>query len=161
MSIFSFKKNKAITAILYIIKGVDYCNVNKIMEVFYTSNIDHLVSFARPITNIDFIKNKDSVESTILYQVLKEMIENNDISLKGKTIVSDELVFANVEPDLIQLSFSDIRALNHMIVSHNNGEALFKNKAWVETKNNQIITLDLILKSIGDNDLIDHIYKRN
>lgn len=155
MDVFSFDEEKARESMLHIIEELGRCDKDTIINLFYLSDIEHLKKFGRPITGIDYIKEEYGIFSDDLQNVLENMIT------EGDCYKSDNKFIASRSADLFELSISDVKIFDEMILNFKNNNLDIKNQAWHDTEINNIITLKTIIKEIGDKNLLEYVYNRH
>lgn len=153
---FSFNEMKSKEVVLYLLDSFNHCSVETITEIIYSIDIHHLINFGRPITGNSFIKTDGSLKSPTLTRIFELLLLDNAI-----TITKKYEVYGNKQPDLFELSISDIKSMNLIIEMQKNNENPFKDKAWANTKTGYVISIDSILDSIGDPLLTDYLKNKN
>ena len=109
--------------LLYILKnfpnGVDFI---KLFKILYFAQQDHLVKYGRGIVNENFYALKHGPVPSYSYKALqfasgKKIIGDFDEFLIGIE-VKDDLVFSKIQPDLDELSGTDMKFLDASLNKH-------------------------------------------
>jgi uncharacterized phage-associated protein len=109
--------------LLYILKsfpdGVDYI---KLFKILYFAQQDHLVKYGRGIVRENFYALKHGPVPSYSYKALqvasgKKMVGDFEEFLNGINVKND-LVFSKLQPDMDELSGTDIKFLNASIEKH-------------------------------------------
>lgn len=161
MSSFIFDEEKAVSVILFILKNVKKISKHSLAKVLYFADQKHLVRYGRPILGDSYIKMPygpvpsaiyDGVKGNGIYEILEGAIE-----VKGNNI------YPTSEPDMDELSESDIECLGQSIdenVHLSFGELKDKSHqlAWNSASSGNSLQIQDIAKEGGAcEDMLNHI----
>lgn len=161
MSSFIFDEEKAVSVVLFILKNVKKIGKHSLAKVLYFADQKHLVRYGRPIIGDDYIKMPygpvpsaiyDGVKRNGMYKILEGAIE-----VKGNDI------YPKLEPDMDELSESDIECLGQSIdenVHLSFGELKDKSHqlAWNSAQSSNSLNIQNIAKEGGAcEDMLNHI----
>ncbi|MBF4515214.1 SocA family protein [Flavobacterium sp. ANB] len=116
-----FNEDKTINAVLYIVSKIDRKDFHKIFKLLYFADRNHFADYGRPITGDNYIKMEDGPVPSNLYDIFKTIRGNGyykDTDGKFSKFFSVEhycFIKANLEPNLNQLSKTDLRYLDMSI----------------------------------------------
>ncbi len=122
---FQFNEEKAISAVLHIVRevlarGEDKIGLHKVFKILYFADRDHLVSWGRPITGDYFVAMQYGPVPSNIYDMLKSTKgDSSFISPEKYTpffkVYGEKWVEAKQDPDMDVLSESDLEALKKAI----------------------------------------------
>ena len=122
----SFNENKTINAVLYVVSKIDRKDFHKIFKVLYFADRNHFADYGRPITGDNYIKMDDGPVPSNLYDIFKTVRGDGyykDINGKFSKFFSVQhgcFIKSNSEPNLNQLSKTDLRYLDLSIEENGN-----------------------------------------
>lgn len=112
---FQIDKSKAINSMLYIIKELnekkETPSIHKVMKLMYFADRIHLVEYGLPITGDTYQKMEFGPVPSFANHIANDRIElrKGIIKREGKNLV------ANIEPDMDDLSISEVKCLDESI----------------------------------------------
>ncbi|MBS3770790.1 MAG: Panacea domain-containing protein [Bacteroidales bacterium] len=152
------KIQETIHVLLYIIHKVGgQADFHKIFKILYFADKKHLANFGRFISGDKYIAMKDGPVPSIAYDILKALREEGFLSNFKKEmesyfeLMSDYKVKAKREPDLDELSQSEIDCINESI--EKNAELKFsrlKNKSHDSAWKKVIRDCEMNIKDIAE-----------
>jgi uncharacterized phage-associated protein len=169
---FDFNEDKTINAVLYIVTKLKRKDFHKIFKILYFSDREHLNEYGRTITGDKYIAMSDGPVPSNLYDIFKSVRGDGYFKDTGKfgvyfSVVGNDLIKANKEPDLKKLSKTDICHIDKSI-------ELYGNLSWDEirekshdyawrntTVNHQIDFENIIREAGGDDEYIDYVKEQN
>ena len=151
-------KDKAVHAALYVLKQIGNADYHKVFKILYFAEQFHLKSYGRPLTGDSYQAMLYGPVPSFLYDVFKAAEKGNSpfgeatersgafaVYRSGKT----PLVKALAEPDMDELSASDLEVLDQSI-SENGGlkfDELVKKShdtAWDKAEQNEDIEMSYL-----------------
>lgn len=120
---FPFKEKKALNAVLYILNKMQgSIDKHKLFKILYFADQKHLVTHGRPVVGEQYIKMQYGPVPSHIYDAIKSIRNNSEfynfdlfteaLTVRGKHVISEQ------EPDLDELSKSDINCLNESIAEN-------------------------------------------
>jgi uncharacterized phage-associated protein len=167
-----FNENKTINAVLYIVTKLKRNDFHKIFKILYFSDREHLKEYGRTITGDKYIAMSDGPVPSNLYDIFKSVRGDGYFKDNGKfgiyfSVIGNDLIKANKEPNLKQLSKTDIRHIDNSI-------ELYGNLSWDEIRekshdyawrstiiNRQINFEDILWEAGGDEEYIEYVREQN
>ncbi|MBB2951966.1 Panacea domain-containing protein [Sphingobacterium sp. JUb56] len=112
---FKIDRSKSINSMLYIIgilqdRGID-SDIHKVMKLMYFADREHLVTYGFPITGDTYLKLQYGPVPSFSNYVANDEITD----FKGIISRSGKILNKNVEPDLDDLSESEIECLENSV----------------------------------------------
>ncbi len=163
MSNFNFEQEKAINAVLFILKELGETDFHKIFKILYFADQKHLVDFGRPIIGDSYIKMQNGPVPSAIYDMLKEAKATNSNSIYFN--VNRHFVNSDKEPNLDFLSESDIECIKLSIFENKDlSFNALKNKSHDEAYNQSTHSISeiKIAKAGGANDeMLKYIYSNS
>jgi uncharacterized phage-associated protein len=167
-----FNENKTINAVLYIVTKLKRSDFHKIFKILYFSDREHLKEYGRTITGDRYIAMSDGPVPSNLYDIFKSVRGDGYFKDNGKfgvyfSVVGNDLIKACKEPNLKQLSKTDIHHIDNSIELYGNlswDEIREKSHdyAWRSTIINRQIKFEDILWEAGeDNEYIEYVQEQN
>lgn len=123
---FQFDKEKAIAAVLYIVKKIDEqhekADFHKIFKILYFAESKHLALWGRPITGDYFIAMEHGPVPSAIYDIFKS-VKGDSVFIPTTTFcsyfrIATHFVEAKQEPDLDVLSESELSLIDKAIVEN-------------------------------------------
>jgi hypothetical protein len=166
MNSIPFNEEKAIAAVLYILKNIGgQVDVHKLAKILYFADQKHLVTYGRTILGDEYVPMEYGPVPSSIYNAIK-MINNanTDYKLFSQQLhlsVKDgyRVIFSSALPDMDELSLSDIECLDASIMENKalGFDALCKKShklAWstAAEKGLHRIRIEDIAKEAGAND---------
>ncbi|WEK18859.1 MAG: Panacea domain-containing protein [Candidatus Pedobacter colombiensis] len=159
---FELDKDKAINAVLYIINRLGPVKYHKLSKILYFAEQEHLKLYGRPITGDQYVAMEYGPVPSYAYDVFK-------YELSDKLSIQNKTVSALVDPDLEELSVSEINAIEHSIVNNQNlgFQALVDKShdlAWENSRklHPQLLDfIDIALAGGADEKMINYIQSSN
>jgi uncharacterized phage-associated protein len=167
-----FDENKTINAVLYIVTKLKRSDFHKIFKILYFSDREHLMEYGRTITGDRYIAMSDGPVPSNLYDIFKSVRGDGYFKDNGKfsvyfSVIGNDLIKANKEPDLKKLSKTDICHINNSV-------ELYGNLSWDEIRekshdyawrstiiNRQISFEDILLEAGRDIEYIEYLKEQN
>jgi uncharacterized phage-associated protein len=167
-----FNENKTINAVLYIVTKLKRSDFHKIFKLLYFSDREHLMEYGRTITGDKYIAMSDGPVPSNLYDIFKSVRGDGYFKDNGKfgvyfSVIGNDLIKANKEPDLKKLSKTDIYHINNSVEQYGNlswDEIREKSHdyAWRSTIINRQISFDnILLEAGGDVEYIEYLKEQN
>jgi uncharacterized phage-associated protein len=167
-----FNENKTINAVLHIVTKLKRSDFHKIFKILYFSDREHLMEYGRTITGDRYIAMSDGPVPSNLYDIFKSVRGDGYFKDNGKfgvyfSVIGNDLIKANKEPDLNKLSKTDICHINTSVERYGNlswDEIREKSHdyAWRNTViNRQISFEDILLEAGGDVEYIEYLKEQN
>lgn len=147
MQYFKFDNEKAMASILMILNKTKEIKLDKLIEILYLSDVEHLKEYGRPVNSNTYIKSNG-------FLIAKEIQSDILISLIYRSKIKSEnhLLSALVDTDLMELSISDERCISRAIKLSESFNIKEKS-SWKNTENSEEITIYAILDDINDENL--------
>jgi uncharacterized phage-associated protein len=163
---FFFDESKALAAVLLVIKKQHgKIDRHKLFKILYFADQKHLVRYGRPIIGDTYIAMKDGPVPSTLYDAIKSINDTHYFFelFKGKLKTRDYLILSDIEPDIEELSESDIECLLESI--DENAELSFlklRNKshgiAWGKAnRDDKISLLNIALEGHANREMLHYI----
>jgi len=126
MQQFKFDREKCTSVLLYITKNLERADFLRVFKILYFAEQEHLVRFGRPIVGDSYIAMKHGPVPSTIYNELGNIgnglgklidgIVNNNISFSDYfEVKSDKIIIAKVEPDIEEISESELECLNESL----------------------------------------------
>ena len=168
----NFNENKAIQAILYIVANLKRKDFHKIFKILYFSDREHLSEYGRTITGDRYIAMNDGPVPSNLYDIFKSVRGDGYFKDDGKfsayfSIVGNDLIKANKEPDLKKLSKTDISCIDRSLqlygdMSWDEIREKSHDYAWRSTTINRAIQFEDIIREAGrDDDYVEYVSEQS
>lgn len=159
---FQFDEEKAIAAVLYIVKKIDEqhekADFHKIFKILYFAESKHLATWGRPITGDYFIAMRDGPVPSAIYDIFKS-VKGDSVFIPTTTFHSyfeivTYFVESKQEPDLDVLSESELFLIDESIVENvhfNFGELKQKSHkvAWHKANKDEKMSYKLMAQEAG------------
>lgn len=174
--------SKIKTCALYILKnfdnGIDYIKLFKIM---YFAQQDHLIKFGKPIFNETFHALKHGPAPSFTYkcfQILDGRLPSTDNDLENfihsfRINTETKQVFPNEEPDMDELSKSNIKSLDKAIEKCSNLDSyslseMSHDEAWTnafsramdDPEKDRMSSIEIAKAGNATDDVINHIREK-
>ena len=167
-----FDENKTIQAILYIITKLKRKDLHKIFKILYFSDREHLSEYGRTITGDRYIAMNDGPVPSNLYDIFKSVRGDGYFKDNGKfgayfSVIGNDLIKANKEPELKKLSQTDISCIDHSLqlygdMSWDEIREKSHDYAWRSTTINRPIQFeDIIRETGGDDEYVNYISEQS
>ena len=167
-----FDENKTIQAVLYIITKLKRKDIHKIFKILYFSDREHLSEYGRTITGDRYIAMNDGPVPSNLYDIFKSVRGDGYFKDDGKfgayfSVIGNDLIKANKEPELKMLSKTDIACINHSLqlygeMSWDEIREKSHDYAWRNTTINHPIQFeDIIRETGGDDEYVNYIREQS
>jgi len=167
-----FDENKTIQAVLYIVTKLKRKDLHKIFKILYFSDREHLSEYGRTITGDRYIAMNDGPVPSNLYDIFKSVRGDGYFKDDGKfgayfSVIGNDLIKANKEPELKMLSKTDIACINHSLqlygeMSWDEIREKSHDYAWRNTTINHPIQFeDIIRETGGDDEYVNYIREQS
>jgi uncharacterized phage-associated protein len=115
-----FNENKTVNAVLYIVTKLKRKDFHEIFKILYFSDREHLNKYGRTITGDKYIAMSDGPVPSNLDDIFKSVQGDGYFKDNGKfgiylSVVNNDLIKANKEPDLKKLSKTDLLCIDESI----------------------------------------------
>lgn len=165
MKTFPFDELKAINVVLFILSKVGKINKHKLAKVLYFADQKHLVKYGRPVIGDTYIAMKNGPVPSTVYDGIKSVDNDryNFDEFKKSLAVKGYNIFPKVDPDMDELSETDIDCILESILENNNlsfQELCDKShqEAWHKATANGSICIEEIAKEGGaSTEMINYI----
>ena len=168
----NFNENKAIQAILYIVENLKRKDFHKIFKILYFSDREHVSEYGRTITGDRYIAMNDGPVPSNLYDIFKSVRGDGYFKDEGKfsvyfSIVGNDLIKANKEPDLKKLSKTDISCIDHSLqrygdMSWDEIREKSHDYAWRSTTINRAIQFEDMIREAGkDDEYVEYVSEQS
>jgi len=165
MKDFNLNIEKAKATILYITKQFGEVDFLKVFKILYFAEREHLAIYGRPIVGDTYIAMKRGPVPSFIYDLLKFLRgdgfynSNYDIFINSFKIRNKFLITANENPDLEELSVSDLSCLNKSIsenkdLDFNTLSEKSHDSAWQNANVDDQINILNIAKAGGANSVL-------
>lgn len=150
---------KTINAALYIGKRLGIVGFHRLFKILYFAEKEHIKKYGRPITGDNYIAMQYGPVPSHLYDLLKSIEGKEDKYFN----VSEYIVKTLADPDIEELSESDIEAIEKSIAENRDLE--FKKRtekshdeAWTRTPRNGKMSYEEIAKAAGvDSKMLEYM----
>jgi uncharacterized phage-associated protein len=164
----TFNIEKALNAVLYIALHVRRSDFHKIFKILYFSDREHLIEYGRAITGDNYYAMEYGPVPTRLYDIFKSVggkgyYKDDGTFSQYFSVVDNNILKPQKEPDMRTLSKSDVKHLDDSIKLYGNlsmAELIEKSHdyAWKSTGYGMEIDLgNIILEAGGDDDFIQFV----
>ena len=167
MSKFIFDKEKAISAVLYIIERLPKADFHKLSKILYFADQKHLVKYGSPIVGDYYVAMDNGPVPSQIYDMLKSV--RGDSLFKSEEfekyfkVEGDYIVKPLAKPDMDEFSESNLECLDEAISENKDlSFQVLKKKSHGDAYNcaglNSTISFIKIAKEGGaDNEMIDFL----
>jgi len=111
--------NKLKAAVLYITNKLGRTGFHKLFKILYFADMEHLANYGRVVVINDYVAMQRGPVPSTLYNILKEVRDGNPDFISeifaASIKIEDYFVTPVEQPDLEELSESDISCLNNAI----------------------------------------------
>lgn len=156
---FKYNPNAALSAVLYVASGVAEPTFHKVAKVLYFADRKHLERYGRLIFGDIYVAMKNGPVPSRVYDLLKAAragtLENPTLEITQRTVDgwNAPVVKALAEPDLDELSESDLLCLDEAIAEYGNKSfaeltRLSHDAAWKSADENDFISVEALAKSL-------------
>lgn len=164
-----FNLEKAINAVLYVAYKLRKKDIHRIFKILYFADRDHLSEYGRSITGDSYVRMEYGPVPSSLYDIIKAVRGDGYWSSKVDSIklyfdiTDNKNLIPKKVPDMDVLSPSDIEELDKYCSEFQclsfkkvtDSSHLF---SWKNTEPDRIISMDNILKEVGDSkNYIEHV----
>lgn len=173
--------SKIKATLLYILKQIPSADYIKIFKVLYYAQQSHLVTYGRVVVEDSFNAQKIGPVPAFLYKALQSLVlgeyNSDEIKKFSKGIdfrMEDDipLFYSTEEPDMDELSVSDVRCLDASIAKNKDissselSEISHNDKAWIKANNrfnkdpelgNKMTAIDIAIAGGAPKGVIEHI----
>ena len=167
-----FDERKTINSVLYIAERLQRKDFHKIFKLLYFSDREHLNIYGRTITGDTYIAMSDGPVPSNLYDIFKSVRGDGYYKDDGKfgqyfSIVDWDLVKTKVQPDLKELSQTDIKCIDNSLrifgaMSWDEIREKSHDYAWRNTIPNRAIDFSNIIREIGgEDDYIEYLKEQS
>ena len=121
-----FDTQKAKAVLLYIIRNTGLADFHKLFNILYFAEKEHLVKYGRSIIGDNYIAMKFGPVPSFIYDCFKAIrgdgyyIEELENFYRAFEVKNDHYLQAKEEPDMEELSQSDIECLTKVIKDNKN-----------------------------------------
>ena len=150
-----FNPLKAINSVLYVIGKLRKSDMHKISKILYFADMEHLVTYGRPITGDTYIAMDYGPVPSAIYDMFKSVrgagtSQYKDLAEGAIKISNKILVEALREPDMKYLSKTDIQMMDEVLTRYGDYSwddivRISHQFAWSQTPANQKISVENIL----------------
>lgn len=169
---FEYDKNAALAAVLFLAHRVERADFHRIFKLMYFADKYHLERFGRLIASDTYIAMKEGPVPSTTYDIFKHLRRNKGFLSEDTVkafresiqVYEHHHIRPKVEPDLAQLSDSDIEALTYSLSeyghkSHEELVELSHDDAWRSATPNYDITVTGIAKTLPNRDhLLEYLH---
>lgn len=151
---FSFDESKALSVVLFILKKLGgKIDKHKLFKILYFADQKHLTRYGRPVIGDTYIAMSNGPVPSTLYDAVKSLNDDRySFHLFKKNFSTENYyIFSNADPDMDELSESDIECLMESIKE--NAELPFNRLtekshglAWQNAGRDAKISITLIAK---------------
>jgi uncharacterized phage-associated protein len=167
-----FNEDKTVNAVLHIVTKLKRKDFHKIFKILYFSDREHLTNYGRTITGDKYIAMSDGPVPSNLYDIFKSVRGDSYFKDNGKfgiyfSVVNNDLIKANKEPDLKKLSKTDLLCIDKSIelygdMSWDEIREKSHDYAWRNTIINRAINFEDIIREVGkDDEYVEYIQEQN
>ncbi|QSV44402.1 Panacea domain-containing protein [Geobacter benzoatilyticus] len=170
MFAFAYDKNRAIATVLYIAKKLGSTprkpDMHRIFKVLYFADQKHIAKFGRPVIGDTYIAMKDGPVPSQIYDMLKDVRDHLTGQFDDFFCVQNYYVTPRRDPDLDELSESDIEALDESIAENGRlNYAQLRNKSHDNayersTRNGRILIREIAKVSGASPELLKYVTSR-
>lgn len=166
---FPFDESKAANVVLYITQKLGgRVDFHKLFKIIYFADQKHLVQFGRPVLGDRYIKMPHGPVPSNVYNAVKSVKSPSPFynfeSFEESIVVRGMIVSSEQEPDLSELSRSDIMCLDDSIMENKDLTFLeLRNKshgqAYNDCQDDQISISSIAKEGGANDDMIKYIYE--
>lgn len=160
---FNFDILKAKSAVLYIAKHLHTADFHKVFKILYFAERDHLATYGRPIVGDRYIAMRNGPVPSTIYDIFKfarnemQCCNAYDELLNAIEVEAGFNLKINQEPDLDELSISEIKCLDNSIKeNHSLSFDKLKEKshdiAWQKANRNDEMDIIIVAQAGGANE---------
>lgn len=114
---YRFDEEKAVNVVLFILKRLKKINRHKLAKILYFADQLHLVQYGRSILGDNYIAMKYGPVPSAVYDGIKAIDDKRyNFEIFRKSLISRGMfILPNADPDMDELSESEIKCLNRSI----------------------------------------------
>jgi len=150
---------KALNAMLYVLWKLEASqrDMLKVFKILWFADLSHMKEYGRFITDDDYIKMRLGPVPSRLYEIAKQIRDNNPLYEAYKqyfSAIDHKIINPSMKPDMDYLSVSDIQELDKSIndnrhLTHEQLSDKSHGAAWEKSTLGYSIDTDKILDEIG------------
>lgn len=167
---FEYEKNKGIATVLYVALKLGNSprkpDMHRIFKILYFADQKHLARFGRPVIGDTYIAMKDGPVPSRVYDMFKDVRDHITGEFERFFDVQGYYVTPKCEPDIDELSESDIEALDESIAENGKlGFSTLRTKSHDDayersTRDGRISVREIAKVSGASPEMIKYIHSR-